>query len=47
MKKLLLLLVGLTLIWGFALASELEYFQVYKPKEGMTAVEVMRIENFI
>lgn len=47
MKKLLLLLVGLTLIWGFALASELEYFQVYKPKEGMTADEVMRIENFI
>jgi len=47
MKKLLLLLVGLTLISGHALASELEYFQVYKPKAGMTADEIMQIENFV
>jgi hypothetical protein len=46
MRKLILLLLGITLILGYALAGDLEYFQVYKPKSGMTADEIMQIEYF-
>ena len=47
MKRIILLLAGITLIWGYTFAAELEYFQVYKPKEGMSADEVMQIEYFV
>ena len=47
MRKLVLLLAGITLILGYAFAGELEYFQVYKPKAGMTADEIMQIEYFV
>lgn len=47
MKKLILLLAGMALISGYALAEELEYFQIYKPKDGMTADEIMQIEYFV
>jgi len=47
MKKLLFLLLGLALVCGSALAAELDYFQVYKPKGGMTADDIMQIEYFV
>jgi len=46
MKKLLLIAVAITLLWGYSLAEELEYFQTYKLKEGMSADEIMRIKYF-
>ena len=46
MRRTVLLLAGITLILGYALALDLEYFQVYKPKGGMTADEIMQIEYF-
>ena len=46
MKKLILFLAGITLIWGNLWAAELEYFQVYKPKEDMSADEIMQIKYF-
>ena len=46
MKKLVLILLGMALIAGSAAALSLEYFQVYKPKEGMTVDEVMQIKYF-
>jgi len=46
MRKFILLLLGITLTLGYALASDLGYFQVYKPKSGMTADEIMQIEYF-
>jgi hypothetical protein len=47
MKRVIVFLAGITLIWGYCLAAELEYFQVYKPKAGMTADEIMQIEYFV
>ena len=47
MKKMLLLLLGLSLMIGLALAGELEYFQIYAPSAGMSADEIMQIENFV
>ena len=47
MRKLILLLAGITLILGYAWAQDLEYFQIYKPKSGMTADEIMQIEYFV
>jgi hypothetical protein len=47
MKKIVLFLAGIILIWGYLFAAELEYFQVYKPKEGMSADEIMRIKYFV
>ena len=47
MKKLLVLLAAIVLIWDVGLAAELEYFQVYKPKDGMSADEIMQIEYFV
>jgi hypothetical protein len=47
MKKLLVLFAAVVLIWNIGLAAELEYFQVYKPKDGMTADEIMQIEYFV
>ena len=47
MKKMLLLLAAMTMFCGYALAADLEYFQVYTPKEGMTADEIMQIECFV
>lgn len=47
MKRLILFLAAITLIAGYAWAAELEYFKVYKPKEGMTADEIMQIEYFV
>jgi hypothetical protein len=46
MKKIILMLAGIALIWSYALAGELEYFNVYKPTEGMSADEIMRIKYF-
>lgn len=46
MKKIILMLVGIALIWSYALAEELECFKVYKPSEGMSADEIMRIKYF-
>lgn len=47
MKKIALLILAITLIWGYVQAAQLEYFQVYKPQEGMTADEIMQIEYFV
>jgi len=47
MKKLLVLLAAIVLMANIGLAAELEYFQVYKPKGGMKADEIMRIEYFV
>ena len=45
---LLLFLSSLVLLFlGSAFAADLEYFQVYKPKEGMSADEIMQIEYFV
>ena len=46
MKRIILLLMGIALISGYASAADLEYFQVHKPKEGMTADEIMQIKYF-
>jgi len=46
MKKICLLALAITLIAGNVLAADLEYFQVYKPKEGMSADEIMAIKYF-
>ncbi|MCX5702186.1 MAG: outer membrane lipoprotein-sorting protein [Candidatus Omnitrophica bacterium] len=46
MKKIILTLVGMALIASYALAEELEYFNVYRPTEGMSADEIMRIKYF-
>jgi len=47
MKKLVLLVVALAFFWGYCQAAELEYFQVYTPKDGMSADEIMQIEYFV
>ena len=47
MKKLLVLFAAVVLIWGAGLAAGPEYFQVYKPKDGMSADEIMQIEYFV
>ena len=46
MKKLILLCLALVLAGGSALASDLEYFNIYKPKAGMSADEIMQIKYF-
>jgi len=46
MKKIILLTLGIALVAGYALAADLEYFQLQKPKEGMTADEIMQIKYF-
>jgi hypothetical protein len=47
MKKLIFLLAGMALIFSYSFAAELEYFQVYAPKEGMSADDIMQIEYFV
>lgn len=47
MKKLVLFLAAIVLVSSYCWAAELEYFQVYKPKEGMTADQVMQVEYFV
>jgi len=47
MKKLWLLLACVFLLLGYACAEELEYSQVYKPKAGMSADEIMQIKYFV
>jgi outer membrane lipoprotein-sorting protein len=47
MKKLVLFLAATTFMVGYCWAAQLEYFNVYKPKEGMTAEEIMQIEYFV
>jgi len=47
MKKIILFLAAMTLVASSVNALELEYFQVYKPKDGMTADEIMQIEYFV
>jgi outer membrane lipoprotein-sorting protein len=47
MKKIILLLAVVALLFGYCAAAELEFFQVYKPQEGMTADEIMQIEYFV
>jgi len=44
MRKILFLVVALAMSLSYAGASELEYFKIYKPKEGMTADEIMQIK---
>ncbi len=46
MKKPVLILLAATMIFSYACAADLQYFQVYKPKEGMTADEIMQIKYF-
>jgi len=49
MKKILIFLVfafGL-LVLGNLWAAELEYYEVYKPREGMSAEEIMQIKYFV
>ena len=46
MKRVVMLLAGIILAWSYLSAAELEYFQVYKPKEGMGADEIMQIKYF-
>jgi hypothetical protein len=47
MKKIVLLVLALAVSAGACLAAELEYFQVYKPKSGMSADEIMQIKYFV
>lgn len=47
MKRIVLFLVMTALMAASAYALDLEYFQFYTPKEGMSADEVMQIEYFI
>lgn len=48
MKRMVLVLVATLLLFsGRAWAEDLAYFQVYKPKPGMTADEIMQIEYFV
>ncbi|MDD5565721.1 MAG: outer membrane lipoprotein-sorting protein [Candidatus Omnitrophica bacterium] len=47
MKKLCLAVLGIVLLTGHAMASNLEYFKVYTPKQGMSADEIMNIEYFV
>jgi hypothetical protein len=46
MRKMVLLFAALFLVPGYLLAAELAYFQVYTPKEGMSADEIMQIKYF-
>jgi len=46
MKKIILLVLAMALIFGSSFAVNLEYFKVYKPKVGMTADEIMEIKYF-
>jgi len=47
MKKIVLFLAAMILVAGSAFALDLEYFQVYTPKDGMSADEIMQIEYFV
>jgi hypothetical protein len=47
MKRAVLLLLGIVMIAGPACALDLEYFKAYKPADGMSADEIMQIENFV
>jgi len=47
MKKIILLMAAMAFTSSLAFAAELEYFQVYAPKDGMTADEIMQIEYFV
>ena len=48
MKRAVLVVMALvSLLYGTALALDLEYFQVYKPKDGMTADDIMQVEYFV
>jgi hypothetical protein len=47
MRRIVFLLTAMALAWGYAFSAELEYFQVYTPKDGMTADEIMQIEYFV
>lgn len=47
MKRIVLFLVAMTLAAGSVFAAELQYFEVYTPKDGMTADEIMQIEYFV
>ncbi|MFC1804848.1 outer membrane lipoprotein-sorting protein [Candidatus Omnitrophota bacterium] len=44
MKKLILLIAAVALISGYALAMDVEYHVVCKPKAGMSAEEIMEIK---
>ena len=46
MKKIVLMLLGISVIAGYAYAADLEYYKVHKPQEGMTADEIMQIKYF-
>ncbi|MBM3251845.1 MAG: outer membrane lipoprotein-sorting protein [Candidatus Omnitrophica bacterium] len=45
MKKIVLLVLAMMLLANFAYA-DLEYFQIYKPKAGMSADQIMEIKYF-
>jgi hypothetical protein len=47
MKRIVLFVLALALSIGTCFAAELEYFQVYKPKAGMSAEEIMQIKYFV
>ncbi|MFH1889009.1 MAG: outer membrane lipoprotein-sorting protein [Candidatus Omnitrophota bacterium] len=46
MKKIAFLIAAIALLAGYAFAAELEYFNVYTPKAGMSADDIMRIMYF-
>ncbi|MDD5618143.1 MAG: outer membrane lipoprotein-sorting protein [Candidatus Omnitrophica bacterium] len=47
MKRIMFLVLAMiTLAWGCLFAEELQYFNVYRPKQGMTADEIMQIKYF-
>ncbi|MCM8763225.1 MAG: outer membrane lipoprotein-sorting protein, partial [Candidatus Omnitrophica bacterium] len=47
MKKAVLFLSILLFLSSYALATELEYFKVYRPHDGMSADQIMEIEYHI
>ena len=47
MKRIALTVLAIAMFLGYAQAAELEYFQVYKPKDGMSADEIMQVEYFV
>lgn len=47
MKKIALTVLAIAMLLGYAQAAELEYFQIYTPRDGMSADEVMQVEYFV
>ncbi|MDP3142593.1 MAG: outer membrane lipoprotein-sorting protein, partial [Candidatus Omnitrophota bacterium] len=46
MKRIAFLIAAIVLISSYAFAEDLQYHQIYKPKAGMTAEQIMEIKYF-